>query len=911
MANLPPPSNDPNVLKDERAPAHEHAPIAPNPAPIQPNDYLADNEEPKEEEKPIPEQSLAAPDGPVPPVIHFSSTYEWCESSSAREILKDIGEMVVRDAMSLDGAVRECQGDVSKVISMMESMSLGFDQVYKESHQTLELVEWEAGARNATMADDDVKDDDVEDDDDMDDNAADPIDPYYNYTNGMITYSLLFLCHDRIMPPKQMSQAAIAKLVVNEVAKALAADRATRNTMGAGGSKNVRGVSNAGGPERAQPTKDCTFSSFMKCGPTQFHGKEGAIELCRWFKRIECTFGISECAERNKVMFTTATLQEEFCPEESRMEDELRHLRVRMKGMLNKTRGNRKVEIKCGDPNHLANSDLCPERKKQGGRNASGHVYVVKDVEQAQGPNVVIVEFKIDLVPGAYPIVRQPYCLDPSKMKDLSEKLNVYSNIDLRSGYHQLRVRQEDIPITAFRTRYGHFEFQVMSFGLTNAPVMFMDLMDRVCKPYIDKFVIVFIDDILIYSKSKKEHEKHLMIILDLLKKEKLFIEGFPLIAKPLTKLTQKNKKFEWGVDEDEAFQKLKHDLCFAPVLALPEDENLVIPLEEIQLDDKLHFIEEPMEIVDHEVKRLKQIRIPIIKVRWNSWRGSEFIWEREDCFIRKYTHLFQSKKRGHVDNQALGRRSQLWTTTMAKTINREAQIHARVDGKKKFNFSKWIFDSMDKNLDNLSGKFLMYPRIRKGFSRRITLLFPTMVVQLPLGKGLEMPTNFHHTPTILQSSSSQPQKTHKPRMPARKVTEVPQPSDPMEHVVDEAIHKELGGSLVRAATTTSSLETEQDSEKTKTTQANEIDSLKRRVKKLEKRNKSITHKLKRLHKVGLTTRVESSDNEESLSEDASKQGRRIDVINTDKDITLVNVQDDAEMFDVDDLGGEEVFVVE
>nr|GFC17198.1 putative reverse transcriptase domain-containing protein [Tanacetum cinerariifolium] len=87
---------------------------------------------------------------------------------------------------------------------------------------------------------------------------------------------------------------------------------------------------------------------------------------------------------------------------------------------------------------------------------------------------------------------------------------SVYSKIDWRSGYHQLRVREEDVLKTAFRTRYGHYEFQVMPFGLTNAPAVFMDLMIRVCKPYLDKFVIVFIDDILIYSMDEKEHEEYL-----------------------------------------------------------------------------------------------------------------------------------------------------------------------------------------------------------------------------------------------------------------------------------------------------------------------------------------------------------------------------------------------------------------
>ncbi|GKA55290.1 putative reverse transcriptase domain-containing protein [Tanacetum coccineum] len=112
------------------------------------------------------------------------------------------------------------------------------------------------------------------------------------------------------------------------------------------------------------------------------------------------------------------------------------------------------------------------------------------------------------------------------RIDDLFDQLqgsSVYSKIDLRSGYHQLTVGDEDIPKTAFRTRYGHYEFQVMPFGLTNAPVVFIDLMNRVFKPYLDKFVIVFIDDILIYSRNEEEHANHLRIILELLKKEKLY----------------------------------------------------------------------------------------------------------------------------------------------------------------------------------------------------------------------------------------------------------------------------------------------------------------------------------------------------------------------------------------------------
>ncbi|GKE52193.1 putative reverse transcriptase domain-containing protein [Tanacetum coccineum] len=132
------------------------------------------------------------------------------------------------------------------------------------------------------------------------------------------------------------------------------------------------------------------------------------------------------------------------------------------------------------------------------------------------------------------------------RIDDLFDQLQgsrVYSKIDLRYVYHQLRVREKDIPKTAFRTRYGHYEFQLMPFGLTNAPAVFMDLMNQ-------------------------EHEGHLKLILRLLKKEEL----------PMMKLTQKSMKFDWGEKAEAAFQLLKQKLCSAPILALPEgSENFVV----------------------------------------------------------------------------------------------------------------------------------------------------------------------------------------------------------------------------------------------------------------------------------------------------------------------------------------------
>ncbi|KAL4018033.1 hypothetical protein IC575_021620 [Cucumis melo] len=304
------------------------------------------------------------------------------------------------------------------------------------------------------------------------------------------------------------------------------------------------------------------------------------------------------------------------------------------------------------------------------------------------------VEFAIELEPGTVPISRAPYRMAPAELKELKVQLQelldkgfirpsvspwgapvlfvkkndgsmclcidyrelnkvtvknryplpriddlfdqlqgatVFSKIDLRSGYHQLRIKDGDVPKTAFRSRYGHYEFILMSFGLTNAPAVFMDLMNRVFREFLDTFVIVFIDDILIYSKTEAEHEEHLRIVLQTLRDNKLyakfskcefwlkqvsflghvvskagvsvdpakieavtgwtrpstvsevrsflglagyyrrFVENFSRIATPLTQLTRKGAPFVWSKACEDSFQNLKQKLVTAPVLTVPD----------------------------------------------------------------------------------------------------------------------------------------------------------------------------------------------------------------------------------------------------------------------------------------------------------------------------------------------------
>ncbi|KAL4377944.1 hypothetical protein GQ457_02G018140 [Hibiscus cannabinus] len=213
---------------------------------------------------------------------------------------------------------------------------------------------------------------------------------------------------------------------------------------------------------------------------------------------------------------------------------------------------------------------------------------------------------------------------------DQLEGATVFSKIDLRSGYYQLKVREQDVLKTAFRTRYGHYEFLVMPFGLTNAPAAFMDSMNRVFHEYLDQFVVVFIDDILVYSRTEEDHDRHLRLVLQTLLENQLyaklskcefwirevvflghvvssegirvdpkkveaivdwkqptsvteilsflglagyyqrFVNGFSKVAAPLTKLLQKGVKYEWSDARQQAFEKLKEALINAPMLTQP-----------------------------------------------------------------------------------------------------------------------------------------------------------------------------------------------------------------------------------------------------------------------------------------------------------------------------------------------------
>ncbi|GJR66589.1 putative reverse transcriptase domain-containing protein [Tanacetum coccineum] len=353
--------------------------------------------------------------------------------------------------------------------------------------------------------------------------------------------------------------------------------------------------------------RGCTYKEFLACNLKEYDGKGGSIVYTRWIEKMKSVQNMSGCEVNQKVKYNAGS----FVGKALMWWNSQIH-----------TRG-READVGMVAATKQRHQRLC-RSWHIGGRKA------LREMDH-QKINLRRVNSKNSKTKVSFD---QAHHLGEHRIDDLFDQLQgsqYFSKIDLRSGYHQLRVHEDDILNTTFRTCYGHFEFTVMPFSLTKAPAVFMDLMNRVCRPYLDKFVIVFIDDILVYSKTQEEHEVHLGLVLELLKEEKLhakfskcefwlrevqflrhvingdgihvdpskievvknwkdlrtssevrsflglavyyrrFIENFPKIAKPLTILTQKSRTFDWGEDQENVFQTLKDKLCNAHVLALPD----------------------------------------------------------------------------------------------------------------------------------------------------------------------------------------------------------------------------------------------------------------------------------------------------------------------------------------------------
>nr|GEU81800.1 reverse transcriptase domain-containing protein [Tanacetum cinerariifolium] len=429
------------------------------------------------------------------------------------------------------------------------------------------------------MADDDVEDDDVEDDnvedddvvadDDMDDDAANPSDP-------------------------QSSEP-----LVDEVAKALAFDHATRNTTGVGDLATLK-VQRLKDNDIAAYTN--RFNELVLLCPDDVPSTKKKIG--QYIKGLSSYIrGWNERnVEQNKMKWEGGNQGNNQGGKRGHFARDCYRKGVATGANVELIR----ACYKCGDKNHLANSDLCPEKKKQGGRNASGHVYAVRDAEQAQGPNMVTELGPFDVIIGMDWLVALDtviVCGKKIHRKMMSSILSHFTK-KKKSG-----KRLEDLLV-------------------------------------IHDFLEVFPDDLSGLPPSRQVEFK-----IDL-------IPGAAHIARVPYRLAPSEMKelseiglVAYRLELPKKLHGIHNTFHVSNLKKCLADENLVIPHEEIQMDDKLHFIEDPVEIIDREVKRLKQSRIPIVKVRWNSQRDPEVTWEMEDFFMRKYLHLFLRKERGHGDN--------------------------------------------------------------------------------------------------------------------------------------------------------------------------------------------------------------------------------------------------------------------
>ncbi|GJW52777.1 putative reverse transcriptase domain-containing protein, partial [Tanacetum coccineum] len=397
-----------------------------------------------------------------------------------------------------------------------------------------------------------------------------------------------------------VTNAQLKALIDQGVANALVACDADRSQNG-DDSHNSR----AGSRRIERTTRECTYIDFLKCQPLNFKGTKGVAGLTQWFERMESVFHISNSVVKSQGKFATYTLYLVALTWWNTHVKTVGHdatydLMLIKLGSFDAIIGmdwlakyqdvivyaEKIVRIPWGNETlivHGCQVFLAHVTTKETGDKSEKKrledVLIVQDFlevfpEDLSGlPLTRQVEFQIDLIPSAAPVAWAPYRLAPSEMKELSEKLkelsnkgfirpsslpwgapvliddlfdqlsNVYSKIDLRSGYHQLRVREEDILKTAFKTRYGHYKFQVMPFGLT--------------------------------ERTGDIHGSHESGLAGYYRR---FIKGFSKIAKSMTKLTHKGVKFYWGDKEEAAFQLLKQKLCSAPILALPEgSEDFVV----------------------------------------------------------------------------------------------------------------------------------------------------------------------------------------------------------------------------------------------------------------------------------------------------------------------------------------------
>ncbi|WVZ70752.1 hypothetical protein U9M48_019394 [Paspalum notatum var. saurae] len=329
---------------------------------------------------------------------------------------------------------------------------------------------------------------------------------------------------------------------------------------------------------------------FLKGHPPTFSHATEPLQADDWLRAVERQLDIAQCNDRERVLYGSGQLR-------GTAPIAKRQYRVAPK---------EQELIKENIDELLGKGFIRPS--------SSPWAFPVLFVDKKDGTRRMCVDYRAlnDVtIKNKYPLPR---------IDDLFDQLQgacVFSKIDLRSGYHQLKIRPSDIPKTAFITRFGLYEYTVMSFGLTNAPAYFMNLMNKVFMEYLDKFVVVFIDDILIYSKTEEEHEEHLRLVLQKLRDHKLyaklskcefwldrvpflghivskggimvdpskisgvmdwkvpklyygrFIESFSRIAKPMTSLLEKGVPFNWTKERQAAFDELKKRLTTAPVLTL------------------------------------------------------------------------------------------------------------------------------------------------------------------------------------------------------------------------------------------------------------------------------------------------------------------------------------------------------